>query len=201
MADAAADLRIAEEDELRARWYGLLGSVLAAAPDQARLDAIAALSGGDSEFGEAVAALAAAAGATEAKRVEEEYFDLFIGIGQGELTPYGSYYLTGFLHEKPLARLRGDMRQLGIARADNVKEPEDHIAAVLEMMRGQIIGAFGAPADLGSQRRFFQTHVASWAPRFFEDLEAASSARFYRHVGRIGRLFMGIEAQAFDMAA
>ena len=80
-------------------------------------------------------------------------------------------------------------------------EPEDHIAALCEMMCGLITGAFGAPADLARQQAFFDTHIAPWAERLFEDLEAASSANFYKPVGTIGRLFMRIELQSFEMAA
>ncbi len=201
MADAAADWNIAEEDRLRGQWYSLLGQILAVPPDQARLAELAGLAGDQTDFGQGVATLAAASGRAEAEAVAHEHFDLFIGVGRGELMPYGSYYQAGFLYEKPLARLRGDMRALGIARADGVAEPEDGIASVMEIMRSLITGAFGQPADLATQRRFFETHVGCWAPRFFEDLEGAEGAVFYRPVGRIGRLFMTIEAQGFEMAA
>jgi TorA maturation chaperone TorD len=165
------------------------------------LRGVSALKGDDSELGRAMKVLAAAARAAQPEAVEDEYHTLFIGVGGGELTPYTSYYLTGFTYEKPLAKLRIDMGKLGIGRAEDVSEPEDHIAALCEMMAGLITGAFGAPADLATQQRFFDTHVAPWAKRFFEDLEAANSAAFYMPVGTIGKLFMGIEAQAFEMAA
>src|SRR3546814_14918156 len=93
------------------------------------------------------------------------------------------------------------MARLRIARTDDVKEPEDHIAALCEMMAGLITGSFGAPADLAEQRHFFDTHIGCWAPRFFEDLQAAQSAVLYMPVGTIGRLFLAVEAEAFDMAA
>jgi TorA maturation chaperone TorD len=176
--------------------------LLAKPPEQPLLESVGALGGDESELGRAIQALAAAARGTTPDSVKDEYFELFIGIGQGELVPYGSYYLTGFLHEKPLARLRGDMGRLGIARADGVKEPEDHIAALCEMMSGLITGAFSdGPVDLEEQRGFFEQHIGCWAPRFFEDLEAAKAAAFYMPVGTIGRLFMAIESEAFDMAA
>ena len=159
------------------------------------------LSGDESELGQGIKALAVAARGTTAEAAKQEYFDLFIGLGQGELLPYASYYLTGFLNEKPLARLRGDMARLHIARAEEVSEPEDHIAALCEMMAGLIAGNFGEPVSLDEQRRFFDTHIGCWAPRFFEDLQAAQSAVLYMPVGAIGRLFMQIESQAFEMAA
>lgn len=201
MVESAEPSEIAEEDQLRASWYRLLARLLAAPPDAALLQQFAALKSDGSRFGDALAALAAAAHGTSIESVTQEYFDLFIGIGQAELVPYGSYYLTGFLHEKPLAKLRGDMARLGIGRAEGVAESEDHIAAVCEMMAGLITGGFGEPAELEVQHAFFQEHIGCWAPRFFEDLEAARGAAFYMPVGTIGRLFMAVESQAFDMAA
>jgi TorA maturation chaperone TorD len=144
---------------------------------------------------------AAAAAAAAPAALEQEYFDLLVGVGQGELLPYGSFYQSGFLYEKPLARLRGDMRELGIARAEGVSQPEDHVAALMEMMSGLITGAFDAPSDLGTQRSFFEAHLGGWSARFFEDLEGAEHADFYKAVGRLGRLFMAIEAEGFQMAA
>lgn len=201
MSGGAPPQEVQEEDALRADVYVLLAQLLARAPDRAMLERIAGLEGDDSEFGEAVRALARTAQATTPEAVEDEYFTLFVGIGESELMPYGSYYLTGFLNEKPLAKLREDMRRRGIARAEGVNEPEDHIAALCEMMAGLITGAFGRPASLAEQRAFFEEHMGSWAPRFFEDLQAAESASFYMPVGTIGRLFMEVENQAFDMAA
>ena len=117
--------------------------------------------------------------------------------GRGELLPYGSYYLTGFLHERPLARLRGDLAEIGVVRAEQHYEPEDHIAILCEIMAGLAGGRFVAPDD--SERRIFERHLAPWARRFFADLEAAPGAQFYRHVGRVGRLFMDIETEAFAL--
>nr|WP_211114385.1 molecular chaperone TorD family protein [Azospirillum rugosum] len=179
----------------------MLARLLAQPPGADLLAALASMQGDASPFGQAVSRLAEAARATDARAVEEEFLVLFIGVGGGVLSPYASYYLTGFLHEKPLAELRDHMSRLGIARADDVKEPEDHVAALAEMMAGLITGAFGDPADLGEQRRFFDRHVASWAGRFFADLEAAPSASFYQAVGTLGRRFLEVEVQAFDMAA
>jgi TorA maturation chaperone TorD len=190
-----------EEEQLRAGWYSLLARLLAAPADDEVLAVLRGLGDDDSELGAALRALKAAAEAAKPDGIVQEYFDLFVGVGQGELVPYGSYYLTGFLHEKPLARLREDMEVLGIARSEGVTETEDHIAALCDMMAGLISGAFGAPADLATQRKFFDDHLGCWAPRFFENLEAAPSAAFYMPVGTLGRLFMAVESQAFEMAA
>ena len=201
MANSAAQVTISEEDQLRAGWYALLAQLLGREPGDAALVLMRGLSGDDSELGQGIKALAAAARGTTAEAAKQEYFDLFVGLGQGELLPYASYYLTGFLNEKPLARLRGDMARLRIARAEEVSEPEDHIAALCEMMAGLITGSFGEPVSLEEQRTFFDTHIGCWAPRFFEDLQAAQSAVLYMPVGTIGRLFMEIESEAFEMAA
>ena len=186
---------------LRARCYGLLAQLLRAAPSEDLLGMLATAQPDGSAMGSALAELGVTARAMPEEAAAAEFNDLFIGLTRGELVPYASYYLTGFLYEKPLARLRGDMNRLGIARADASTEPEDHIAALCEMMAGLIVGAFGAPADLATQRSFFDAHLEPWVGRFFEDLEAADAARLYKPVGTLGRLFMEIESEAFAMAA
>ncbi|CAO3419986.1 TorD/DmsD family molecular chaperone [Azospirillum endophyticum] len=196
---------VAEEELFRAQVYALLARLLARAPDAAFLSALGDLAGEGGEFGAALDRLAEAARDSAPAAVEEEFTTLFIGVGGSERTPYGSFYLTGFLNEKPLAELRTDMARLGIARADNVSEPEDHIAALCEMMAGLIGGTF-APEDgdivgLDGQRAFFDRHIGSWAGRFFTDLETSPSARLYRAVGAVGRSFLAVEARAFDLAA
>lgn len=192
-------VQLAEEDALRAKLYGLLGALLSNPPEQSVLEVVRRLDGDSSELGQAFTRLAAKAAATTPQAVAEEYQPLFIGVGRGELLPYGSYYLTGFLNEKPLARLRQSMRDLGIARDPASNDPEDHAGAMMDMMAGLINGAFGEPATLDVQRNFFRQHVGNWVPYFFRDLEKARTAEFYRPVGTIGRLFMDIEVLAFDM--
>lgn len=195
--DASA---LPDEEILRAQAYGLLAGLLSRAPDADALTALAAIEGDDSALGAAYAALGIAAREATPRGVAEEFDALFIGVGGGELTPFASYYRTGFLHEKPLADLRGDMARLGIERAEGVADSEDHIAALCEMMAGLITGAFDAPVDLGEQRVFFDRHIEPWAPRFFADLEDSPTARFYRAVGTLGRRFMDVEGQAFALA-
>lgn len=196
---------VAEEELFRAQVYALLARLLARAPDAAFLTALGELAGEGGEFGTALDQLAEAARNSDPAAVEEEFTTLFIGVGGSERTPYGSFYLTGFLNEKPLAELRVDMAQLGIARADGVSEPEDHIAALCEIMAGLIGGEFAPEEDgivgLDGQRTFFDRHIGSWAGRFFADLETSPSARFYRAVGAVGRSFLAVEARAFDLAA
>jgi TorA maturation chaperone TorD len=186
-----------ETEAARAQEYRLLAALLMRAPDAELLARVARLRADASPLGVAHAALAEAAEASSAQEVEREFFDLFIGLGRGELLPYGSYYLTGFLHERPLARLRDDLNRLGIERAEGNPEPEDHAAILCEIMAGLIDGRFPAPA--GSDRQFYEKHIAPWVGRFFADLEEAETASFYRRVGTLGRTFMEIEKEAFAM--
>lgn len=172
--------RISAEDETRAQVYRLLATLLSRAPDAALLKSVASLTGGPGRFGEAIGTLAKVAAATPEHTVRSEYQDLFIGLGRGELVPYGSYYLTGFLQEKPLAALRRDMARLGIDRASETSDPEDHAASVLEAMAGLIDGRFGKPASLDVQKEFQQRHLASWLPVFFRDLGGGAIVRLLR---------------------
>jgi TorA maturation chaperone TorD len=183
-------------DAERARLFALLGRLLAAAPDGTLLGQLRLLRGDASELGAAYAGLQKAADITP-EAVEREYFDLFIGVGRGELLPYASYYLTGFLHERPLADLRGELKRLGVERAPGVSDPEDHIAFVCETYAGLVTGAF--PADPAEARSFFARHMRPWAGRFFGDLEAAGTARFYRAVGTLGRIAVEIETAASEL--
>ena len=196
---AEPGLTVAPEDVLRAQAYRLLARYLSAPPTTADLKAGAALSGDDGDLGRAIHTFARVCAGSDAATVAEEFQTLFIGLARGELVPYGSYYLTGFLHEKPLAKLRVDMARLGIAREDGVHEPEDHIASVCEMMAGFIDGAFGTPLPLEQQKQFFQTHLLSWAPIFFRDLEVAKASILYSALGSVGRAFLAIEEGAFAM--
>ena len=198
-ADPAVTVEIVEEDLLRAHVYRLLAKLLRASPDTATLATLVNLSGDDTPLGQALGTLATVAGKVTAEAVAEEFQDLFIGVGRGELLPYGSYYLTGFLNEKPLAKLRNDMARLGIERRDAVSEPEDHMAALCEMMAGLITGEYGAPLDLAAQKEFYDKHMASWSGHFFSDLEAARSSKLYAAVGSVGRAFVEIEGEAFRM--
>jgi TorA maturation chaperone TorD len=190
MNDAAiADLP--EEDRWRAETYALLARLLAAPPDRALLDRLAAIPGepapDDPPLARAWKRLAQTARRAEPNGVAGEYQALFIGPTRGEIMPYGSFYLTGFLMEKPLAALRAELAELGIARRESVREPEDHAAALCEAM-SLLIGAGGE-----RQAGFFRRHLSPWLGRFFEDLKAAESARFYRAVGGIGSAFFEVE--------
>jgi TorA maturation chaperone TorD len=187
------------EDVLRARCYRLLARFLSAPPAPDLLQNAAALTGDDSALGLAIGALARVCAGSNAAAVAEEYHDLFIGLVRGELVPYGSYYLTGFLHEKPLARLRQDMARLGVEREQGVADPEDHIASLLEMMAGLIDGALGPPRSLAEQKAFYTAHIGPWAPVLFRDMETAKASVVYSALGSVGRAFLAIEDEGFAM--
>lgn len=185
-------------DEERAALFALLGRLLSEPPDAALLAGLRGV-GGDGPLGQALAGLAAAAAVAEPAALEREHFNLFVGVGRGELMPYGSWYLSGFLHDRPLADLRAALRRLGVERAPGVSEPEDHIASLCETLAGLIQGRFPCgPEEAGS---FFALHLRPWAARFFRDLEKAEAARFYRAVGALGRVAVEIEGAAADMPA
>jgi TorA maturation chaperone TorD len=186
-----------EVDAARAGEYALLAALLACSPDSKLLTRLARVQGGSSPLGLAHAALSEAAERMDGERAEREYFELFIGVGRGELLPYGSYYLTGFLHGRPLARLREDLRRLGIEREEGQPEPEDHAAILCEIMARLAAGEIEAAP--GADREIFEKHMAPWIGRFFADLERAEAADFYARVGLLGRTFVEIEAAAFAL--
>lgn len=200
VAETVADT-ITEEDRLRGDLYDFLAGLLARPADQALLTQSARLTGDDSAMGQAIQALARVARQSNPAMVEREFNALFIGVGRGELLPYASFYLTGFLNEKPLAQLRKDMAAQSITRAPNVYEPEDNIASLLEIMGGMIAGRFGDPVPLARQITFFNRHIAPWAGHFFADLEGAKNAVFYAGVGAVGQIFIEIEREAFRLSA
>lgn len=200
LSNTAEAVIIPEEDLLRADLYDYLAALLSRPPTGELLGRTAGLSGDESDLGRAIHALSRLAKATKTATAEREFNALFIGMARGELLPYASFYLTGFLNEKPLATLRKDMLGLAIERAPNVFEPEDNVASLCEMMAGMIRGRFGEPVELDQQRDFFNKHIGPWASHFFKDLEGAKSSVFYAPVGTVGRVFMEIEKEGFRMA-
>jgi len=186
------------EEQARVDVYRLLAALLAAPPSADLLALVRDIRSGEGQLASVWQALCQAAELAEPGELEREYQDLFIGLGRGELNPYASWYLTGFLMEKPLADLRDELAALGVARRTEVSEPEDHAAALCETMALMLTES---GSDAARCERFFRTYLGSWMVRFFEDLEGANGARFYRAVGRLGRAFMEIEQQYYAMPA
>jgi TorA maturation chaperone TorD len=188
---------ITPEDRARAQIYQLLGTLLSNPPSAELLSGLAAINGDQTPVGQASQNLAKLAARTEVSSAEREFNNLFIGLGRGELLPYASYYLTGFLNEKPLADLRTDLMRRVIERNADVKEPEDHMGTLCEIMAGIITDEFACDSDLESQKAFFDAHLSKWAELFFTDLEEAQNAVFYAPVGSLGKAFMAVESEAF----
>ena len=196
--DGAASASSAEQAR-RAALYSLLAALLRRAPDQQVLEYTRQLQddadGDRVELPLALSTLALAARHSEMESLQDEYHALFIGLGRGELVPYGSWYQTGFLMEKPLGLLRADLRRLGFERSEEVREPEDHIAALCEVMA--LLIQEGAAIE--TQRQFFDHHVGNWAADFFADLGGAQAAVFYRSVARLGRAFLSLESRYLSL--
>ena len=186
-------------NQARGDQYRFVSLLLARAPSAELLAGVGQLTGDDTPFGQAITTLARHARETNADALEREFFELFVGVGRGELLPYASFYQTGFLNERPLAEVREDLARLGVARAEGRYEPEDHIALLFEVMADLTVGALDAEG--GADAAFFHRHIAPWAAQFFDDLEVAPSARFYRAVADVGRLLVAIETRAFALAA
>lgn len=189
----------ARGDALRANTYSLLAALLAAPPQEALLDRLRRIDPIDgaerTDLAPAWETLRLSGERADVSDLDDEYHDLFIGLGRGELVPYASWYMTGFMMDQPLAVLRQDLTRLGFERQDDVKEPEDHVAALLETM-GLLITEGEA---IATQARFFERHVATWMKTFFLDLQQAKAARFYRAVGQLGEKFMDFEQRYLTM--
>ena len=193
--------QVHEPAQLRASTYRLLGFLLSGPPSQDLLDQLATqVQPGDQgrAIERAWAQLRDAAREHPARVWEREYNALFIGVGEGELMPYGSWYLAGRVMDKPLAKLRGALKMLGIERQPGAGEPEDHAAAICEVMA---LLAEDTQMSIEGQREFFAAHVQGWLPRFFEDLDQAKSANAYRSVAAVGSAFIALDGQYLSMLA
>ncbi|MEH6651093.1 MAG: molecular chaperone TorD family protein [Motiliproteus sp.] len=180
--------------QFRSDSYALLGSLLSQSPSQPLLQWLTQVELVDdqqSAMREAWEVLQLAASRAQVEQVSNEYHSLFIGVGRGELLPFASWYMTGFLMEKPLVTLRQDLQQLGFERDPDVREPEDHIAALCQVMA--MIGSDDG-VDRAVQQQFFERHLASWWQRFFNDLQTSQTSHFYSAVGRFAELFFEQES-------
>ncbi|HWP20944.1 MAG TPA: molecular chaperone TorD family protein [Burkholderiaceae bacterium] len=193
----------AGEELARAELYGLLARLYLAAPDEPLLEQFRIAVTQAPEEGAFLErpweSLVAAMRETTAEAAAEEYDALFQGLGKPEVLLYGSYYLTGFLNERPLAVLRSDLARLGLVRDIAASETEDHVACVFEVMRYLIAGDDVEVCNLEQQRRFFRAHVQPWVEQMCETLAGHPAARLYRQVALFTQAFVQVETQAFDM--
>lgn len=184
----------------RANLYTSLGALLAAPASAEHLAVLKNLpetEQPESALEMAWSVLRRAASDYTPEQIDDEYHQLFIGLGRGVVVPYGSWHLTGFLMEKPLGALRADLRKLGIERSDGVAESEDHIASLCQAMAAIIVAD---EIDFDTERTFFREHIASWSDDFFRLLDEASCAGFYRAVGNLGKSFIDVEKQYLSMS-
>ncbi|MPY25721.1 molecular chaperone [Shewanella psychropiezotolerans] len=187
---------VSENDQLRADIYQLLAALLRSQPSAELLQFLANLEldvNDPSEMTKAWSALKLASNQFTSEQLEEEYFNIFYGVGSGEIMPYASWFMTGSLMDKPLAMLRQDLLQLGFEREENVKEPEDHVAALCEVMGVLLLEAPGY-----RQLGFYQRHISSWIERFCTSLAVTPSAAFYATVAQLAKSFFETEANEFE---
>ena len=192
-----------DEETARAEIYGLLSQLYYAPPPAELLSALrvavteAPAQGAFLE--EPWRVLVGAARASDDAAIAREYDALFGGVGKPEVYLFGSHYLSGFLNEKPLARLREALAGMGLARDEAMPETEDHIAYVCEVMRYLIAGDDVAVANLTRQSEFFATHLQPWVNALCDAISAHPKARFYAALAEFTRAFISVEAQGFDM--
>ena len=197
---------VSPEDQARADLYGLLARLFYAPPDANLLTELR-LASPPAEDGEPLTAEGEALRAAWAQlveacasafpaRLEEEHLQLFIGVGKAEVTPYLSAYLERAEGDNPLARLRGQLAEWGLARREEAVEPEDHISALCETMRWLIVGR---KAGLDVQRQFFEQYLRSGGLRFCSAVTACDSAKFYRRVAALLQALLDVEHKAFDI--
>jgi TorA maturation chaperone TorD len=194
-----------DEETARAEIYGLLAQLYYVAPTPDLLSALrvavteAPAQGAFLE--EPWRALVGTAREMGDQAIAQEYDALFGGVGKPEVYLFGSHYLTGFLNEKPVARLREALAGLGLARDEAMPETEDHIAYVCEVMRYLIAGDDAGFANLTSQSAFFSEHLQPWLGLMCDAISAHPKAHFYARVAEFTRAFANVEAQGFDMLA
>ncbi|MDB5729275.1 MAG: torD [Noviherbaspirillum sp.] len=189
------------EETARADLYGLLASLLYTPPPQELIDTIASAPlQGESILEQAWANLSVCCKTLQAESARVEYEALFIGVGKPEIMLYGSWYLSGFLMEKPLVELRSDLAKLGLQRSEEMFESEDHIAALCEVMRYLIASDDAVHANIAAQKNFFGTHMQPWVMRLCDAIATHRNAKFYAAVAHLARTFFEVEMQAFDMA-
>jgi TorA maturation chaperone TorD len=192
-----------DEETARSEIYGLIAGVLYASP---AIELIAQIRAAATDAPAAGAFLEEPwrqfVGVTRSmsdQAIQAEYDALFGGVGKPEVYLYGSHYLSGFLNEKPLARLRTELKSLGLERSEVMSDTEDHFAYLCEVMRYLIAGEDVAVANLTRQREFFSAHIQPWVNTMCDDIQKNSKANFYASLAELIRAFMGIESQGFDM--
>jgi TorA maturation chaperone TorD len=204
---SSSPLQFAQGDDAeelsRAELYGLLAQLWIAPPGSDLMQRLQGAATQPAEPGTVLEApwqaLLGTMRATTAQAAADEYDALFQGVGKPEIFLYSSYYLSGFLNERPLVQLRHDLRDLDLTRDTARAETEDHVAFVFEVMRYLIAGDDAAVCNLERQRRFFRAHLQTWVDRLCDEVEVHPRASIWRAVAALTRSFMRVETQGFDM--
>ena len=185
-------------EQARADFYALLSALLLHPPSS---DFLSELARADPVLGargtllcDSWSKLVLAAARANEDSVREEYERLFVSISDPLVNPHASFYLAGFLMDLPLAQLRTDLGQLGLARRSGARELEDHLGVLFETMR--ILIEQGQPLAL--QQQFFERHIHSWAVRATQDIRRAGGG-FYSLVADFIDAFLDFEAEGFAM--
>ena len=195
---------VGAEDQVRADFYALLASLFYRGPDERLLQSIVIAGEPTAEASDellkAWRALSQASAVVSQEAVGEEYESVFVGVGRAPVLLFGSFYIAGFMMEKPLVALRNDLAALGFARNDDANESEDHLAALCDVMRALILGDLAdAPADVAVQKQFFAKHIQPWAGKCCDAIQANEQTNYYRRVAAFTKVFFEIEAEAFEI--
>lgn len=192
-----------DEETARAEIYGLLSALFYQPPDPVLLSqlriAVTEAPAAGAFLEETWREVVARARQMSDQAIADEFNVLFGGVGKPEVYLFGSHYLSGFLNEKPLVRLRDDLAALGLGRDEAMRETEDHFAYVCEVMRYLIAGDDVAVANLSQQSEFFATHLQPWAPAMCDAVAAHPRSVFYGALAGFTSAFLGVEAQGFDL--
>lgn len=195
------------EDQVRADFYALLAHLFSRAPDDRVLQSIVITQEptdeASTELTKAWRALSAASAVVTHDALVEEYEAVFVGVGRPPVILYGSFYIAGFMMEKPLAELRDDLAKMGFSRNAEVRESEDHLAAVSDVMRALILGVMGsgtdAPAEIAAQKVFFEKHLKPWVFKCCTAIQVYEKSNYYKRVAKFAEQFFAMESEAFEM--
>ena len=193
---------LADEDRARGEFYALLGRLYGAAPDAPLLAALGAsdlwADDGENPLTGAWNRLVLASRAADAEAVEQEYTDLFVGVGKAECSLHGSYWTRDAGTEPPLVGLRTELARLGLARQGGSTLYEDHLGALCETMRILVAGAGARPPEtIATQRAFFERRIGPWVYECCAAVRESPIANYYAQVAQFTDLFMALERDSF----
>jgi TorA maturation chaperone TorD len=199
---ATGESALSEEDRARADLYALLARLFYAGPDRALLESLARhenlIGAGDVPLGQAWRALTRTARDADPAALSLEYDSLFVGVGKAQVTPYCSHYLAPTGRERIVVALRDELRELGLARAGDSHEPEDHVAVLCEVMR-HLVSLGSDDHAIGGQKQFFMRYISSAYIQLTDEILSAAATQFYKDVARVMRVFFDVEFQSFEM--